>query len=253
TLQKEFNGAHIEPAYGSNQQNRDYIRKEGKWLEDEKRGTSLIDSFEESGELPPDRDDTKKETAAILDMVRDGASDYEILAAYPNAMNKLEKIERARQVYQAERFADEFRELDVTYIHGKTGVGKTKSIIDKYGYKNVHRTTNYSHPFDTYKGQDVIIFEEFRSSLPISDMLNYLDGHPVLLPCRYADKQACFTKVFIVTNIPLEQQYPNVQIESPETWNAFTRRINKVICMMPPGSNILDWTSDSSYEEDMLC
>ncbi len=32
------------------------------------------------------------------------------------------------------------------------------------------------------KGQDVIVFEEFRSSLKIQDMLNYLDGYPCELP-----------------------------------------------------------------------
>lgn len=114
TLQKEFYGAHIEPANGSNQQNRDYIRKEGKWLDDEKRGTNQIDTFEESGELPPDKDTSIKETAAILDMVRNGASDYDILGTFPNAMNKLDKVERARQTIMAERFKDEFRELKVT-------------------------------------------------------------------------------------------------------------------------------------------
>lgn len=243
SLKKRFYEAHIEQANGNNQENRVYIRKEGKWSADEKRGTNLIDTFEESGELPPDRETTIKETEAILGMVRSGATDYEILEDFPNAMNKLDKIERARQVYMAERYADEFRDIDVTYLFGKTGVGKTKSITDKYGYKNVYRATNYAHPFDTYKGQDIIIFEEFRSSLPISDMLNYLDGHPVLLPCRYADKQACYTKVFVVTNIPLEQQYPNVQIEQPETWNALLRRINRTIEMHPPLPEGEDWAS----------
>ena len=31
---------------------------------------------------------------------------------------------------------------------------------------------------------------------------------------------------FIITNITLESQYPNVQLESPETWLAFLRRIH---------------------------
>ncbi len=240
TLQKQFYGAHIEATNGSHQENRDYICKKGKWLTDEKHETNLIDTFEESGELPPDRDSSKKETAAILDMVRDGASDYEILDEFPNAMNKLDKVERARQTIQAERFKDEFRHLKVTYLWGDTGVGKTRKIMEQYGYSNVYRVTNYAHPFDGYKGQDVIIFEEFRSSLPVSDMLIYLDGYPTVLPCRYADKQACYTKVYIITNIRLEDQYRNVQAESPKTWKAFLRRINDVICLMPHGSNILN-------------
>jgi hypothetical protein len=232
TLQMRFYGSHIEPANGSNQENRDYIRKEGKWLDDEKNETNLIETFEESGEMPPDKSSTKKETAQIYEMVKNGASDYEILEKYPNAMIKLDKVERVRQTLQAERHKNEFRKLEVTYIWGETGAGKTRSVMEKYGYENVYRVTNYAHPFDTYKGQDVIIFEEFRSSLPISDMLIYLDGYPTILPCRYADKQACYTKVYIITNIPLDKQYPLIQMDSPETWRAFKRRIHDNCCIL---------------------
>ena len=100
--------------------------------------------------------------------------------------------------------------------------------MEDYGYDKVFRVTNYEHPFDSYKSEDVIVFEEFRSSLKIEDMLNYLDGYPLRLPCRYADKVACYTKVYIITNIPLEEQYPSVQQNHPETWAAFLRRINYI-------------------------
>lgn len=59
-------------------------------------------------------------------------------------------------------------------------------------------------------------------------MLKYLDGYPVMLPCRYADKVACFTTVYLVSNISIEKQYPNVQYEEPETWQAFRRRFHEV-------------------------
>ena len=117
--------------------------------------------------------------------------------------------------------------LHVEYIWGATGVGKTRSVMDKHSYKNVFRVTNYAHPFDSYKGEPVILFDEFRSSLPLVDMLKYLDGYPLMLPCRYEDKVACFTEVYIISNIPLEQQYPNVQVEEPESYAAFLRRINE--------------------------
>ena len=101
--------------------------------------------------------------------------------------------------------------------------------MDKYGYTNIFRVTDYDHPFDNYKGQDVVLFEEFRSSLKIQDMLNYLDGYPLELPCRYANKIACYTKVYIITNIPLSVQYTSVQNEHLETWLAFKRRIKMVV------------------------
>ena len=231
TMHKRFYGVHIDQANGTNKENRDYVRKEGKWLDDVKHETNLSDTFEEYGELPPDR--TKQETQAerIMQMIRDGKTDAEILEEYPTAYSKLAHIEKSRQTLLAERCKNEWRKLNVTYLWGDTAVGKTRSVMDEYGYSQVYRVTDYSHPFDSYKGQDVIVFEEFRSSLAISDMLNYLDGYPVELPSRYANKVACFTKVYIISNISLEQQYRNIQADNPETWAAFRRRIHHVNLM----------------------
>ena len=237
TLHKRFYGAHIEPAKGSNQQNRDYIRKEGRWADDCKHETNLPDTFEESGELPEEPQKRQKDIEAIFGMISSGATNAEILREFPSAMNRLHHIDAARQTMLEEQYRTTFRELYVAYIWGETGVGKTRSIMERYGYENVYRVTNYTHPFDSYKGEDVILFDEFRSSLTISDMLKYLDGYPVNLPCRYADKVACFTKVFVVSNIPFESQYPNIQYDEPETWAAFRRRFFDIYEMLPPASS----------------
>lgn len=228
TILKRFYGAHIDVVKGNNKENRDYIRKEGKYLNDPKHETNIPETFEEWGELPPDRSSRELQAEQIMQMIRDGMTNAEILEECPSAYNKIPHIEQTRQTLLAERYKDEWRQLEVTYLWGDTAAGKTRSVMEKYGYSAVYRVTDYSHPFDGYKGQDVIIFEEFRSSLSIGDMLNYLDGYPLELPCRYANKVACYTKVYLISNIPLEQQYRNVQVDNPETWNAFRRRIKEV-------------------------
>ena len=227
TMKQRFYAAHIDAAKGSHRENRDYIRKEGKSRESHTADPKRPEPFEESGELPTESDRRVKQSEAILTMVEDGASDGEIMRTYPSAMYRLKNIEQARQTLLEEKFREEWRVLHVEYIWGATGVGKTRSVMDKHSYKNVFRVTNYAHPFDSYKGEPVILFDEFRSSLPLVDMLKYLDGYPLMLPCRYEDKVACFTEVYIISNIPLEQQYPNVQVEEPESYAAFLRRINE--------------------------
>ena len=49
-----------------------------------------------------------------------------------------------------------------------------------------------------------------------------------MLPARYFDRVACYTTVYITSNIPLEQQYTEIQRSKLETWNAFLRRITTV-------------------------
>lgn len=228
TVRSKFYGAHIEPAKGKHRENRDYIRKEGKWLDDAKHETNHPETFEEWGELPPDKSRSESQAEQIMQMVMEGKTNAQILREMPTAYSKINYIEQARQTLLQEQHENEWRNLSVTYIWGETGAGKTRSVMDLYGYGNVYRVMDYAHPFDGYKGQEVILFDEFRSQLPLSSMLVYLDGYPVELPCRYANKQARFTKVFLVSNIPLEQQYPTVQMDKPGDWAAFRRRIQVV-------------------------
>ena len=110
-------------------------------------------------------------------------------------------IDAVRQTLLAEQYRNVCRELNVYYIWGETGVGKTRYVMDKYGYENVFRVTNYAHPFDGYNCESVIL-------------------------CRYGDKVACFTKIYVVSNIPMEKQYPNIQSDEPRTWKAWLRRFD---------------------------
>lgn len=229
TLKKLFPEAHIEKAYGSSAQNRDYIFKEGeKWSKDKKKETNLSDTHEEWGEMPEERQGERNDLIALYEMISEGKSNYEILEEQPQFIVQIERMDRVRQIIQEEEYKEIFRKMEVTYLYGDTGAGKTRSVMEQYGYKNVYRVTNYKHPFDQYKGQDVIMFEEFQSSIPVNQMLIYLDGYPVMLPCRYADKVACYTKVYIVSNIDLREQYEEMQRYNCETWKAFLRRIHNV-------------------------
>lgn len=245
TVKKKFPSAHIDFCRGTTQENRDYIRKEGKHKGTEKEETNLSNTFEEYGEFPIERQGQRNDLIDLYDMVKSGASDYEILEANPEHILTIDKIDRARQIVRSQQYRNTFRELSVEYWFGKTGTGKTRTVMEKYGYTNVYRVTDYQHPFDGYKGQDVIIFEEFNSSLRIQDMLLYLDGYPLELPCRYNNKVACYTKVYILSNIRFEEQYRDVFREYPETYYAFKRRIH---CVKEFSNNgLIDYQNVNDY------
>lgn len=126
-----------------------------------------------------------------------------------------------------------FREVDVTYIFGLTGVGKTRYVFEKHGYSNTFKVTNYSYyPFDGINERHtVLLLDEFDSSLPIKSMNDYMDGYPILLPARFYHRPAFYTKVYIVSNLPLTEQYKNIQLEKPKVWEAFLDRIHEVYYM----------------------
>ena len=165
----------------------------------------------------------------LYELVEAGYTNAEILAINNDYILNIDKIDKLRTMLLTEKFKGQRRlNLKVIYVYGKTGAGKTRDILNRHGDANVYRVTDYNHPFDGYACQEVLVFDEFRSGLRISDMLNYCDVYPLELPARYANRYACYTLVYIVSNWKLEEQYPEVQQTSPETWKAFLRRISEV-------------------------
>lgn len=229
-IKKLFAEAHIEQVRGSATDNKIYVQKSGKWADDPKSDTSVPGTFEESGELPDEPGQGyRSDIAQLYHMISDGMSNAEIMAQNPDLAIHISRMDKIRQDILEARYRDEFRQLDVTYIFGPTATGKTRGVMEKHGYSNVYRVTDYTHPFDRYAQESVLLFDEFRSSLMVGDMLDYLDGYPIALPARYSQRQACYTTVYIISNIDLSQQYKNVQENEPATWKAFLRRIHHVI------------------------
>lgn len=230
TIKKKFPEAHIDKAYGTAEDNKNYIQKTGKWAETEKAETTIANTFEESGEIPEEPGQgARTDIAEIYRQIEDGKSNAEIMAEYPDAAMHIGKMDKIRQDILEARYRDTWRDLEVTYIWGPTETGKTRGVMEKHGYGNVYRVTDYGHPFDRYAQEPVLCLDEFRSSLLIGDMLDYLDGYPLNLPARYAQRAACYETVYIISNIALTEQYPNIQENEPATWKAFLRRIHHVV------------------------
>ncbi|MVB11979.1 hypothetical protein CAFE_27080 [Caprobacter fermentans] len=222
TVKGCFPTAHLDAACGTSEENRAYVQKTGKWKEDEKADTSIPGTFEEWGVLPIENPGQRTDWDIALAMLEDGHSAMDVIRVQTHLMRYRTTLEQVRQELIAEQFRDTFRILETTYIYGATGLGKTRFVMERYGYENVCQITGYQHGcFDKYQSEDVIVFDEFSSSLKIQDMNNLLDGYPLMLPCRYANRVACYTKAYIISNIPLEYQYANVRVETPTIWNAF--------------------------------
>lgn len=236
TLQERFFYlAHIEKALGTAQQNKDYILKQSeKWANSEKSETIIEGSFEEWGEIPDERKEKAPKMSLLLDEIKSGKSTLEIISDNPNFAFKIKDIDLLRQTIKAEKFSKENRDIFVTYLYGATQTGKTRSIYESHNASDISRITNYGSNgkgviFDEYNYNDVLVFEEYHSQIPINEMLNYLDCYPIFLPARYYSRIACYTNIFITSNISLFEQYPKEQKTKPETWNAFWRRINKIV------------------------
>lgn len=234
-ISKVFENSHIEVTRNSSsQENRDYIRKEGSYIDSEKKDTNHIETFYESCECPIDGKENQGHRTDIdmmILMVNDGASNMEIVQAVPSMALRIPAVEQYRQAYWEET-GKEYRHMDIWYIYGKTRTGKTSYVYQSHDSSEIYSVVDYKgngiwDKYDTARTR-VLLLDEYRSSLPLALILALCDGQPLTLNCRYANRVCLHETVYIVSNISLEEQYPNIQREEPESWKAFLARINNV-------------------------
>ena len=117
---------------------------------------------------------------------------------------------------------DTRRAVTTTILWGTTGVGKSHRV--RTAYPDAFIVLPGRDPFGSYTDQSTIIFEEFNPmEWPLRKMNVLLDVWSSELDCRYTNKKARWSKVFILANSPSSTWY---SLEPPELQAAFHRRIS---------------------------
>ena len=136
---------------------------------------------------------------------------------------------------------NKLRDVDVTYIYGLPGTGKTRYIYDNYKFGEFYHTSVYNNStFDGYNGQDVLVLDEFSGKINIELMNRLLDRYPFELPARFANKVACYTKVYIISNFKITELYKDEQSSKRILFDAFLRRIKKIVRFEKNGDMIVE-------------
>jgi len=231
TLKQRFPESHIEKAYGSIAENRDYIQKTGKWEGTAKETTVIEGTFFESGEPPKEESSRSSIMSNVMEDLRSGFSVNQTIAKYPALAFRINDLYQLQQQLKTEIYETTNRTIEVLYCYGDSGTGKTSSVYKENAGEQICRITSYDNSralFDNYHCESVLVFEEFHSQIKLPEMLSYLDIFPLSLPARYNNRVACYTKVYILSNLPINKQYEYEQINDPKTWSAFLRRISEI-------------------------
>lgn len=232
TISKAFGNAHIEVTRNStSQQNRDYIRKEGAYIDSEKKETNHLETFYESSDCPNEVQGVRDDIQTMIALIQDGASNVEIVQAVPSMALKIPALDQYRQAYYEEQ-GKQYRNVTTIYIYGRTRTGKTSSIYKEHNPSEICSVMDYKgtgvwDQYDTARTR-VLLLDEYRSSLKISELLAICDGQPHTLRCRYSNRVCLHDTVYLISNISLLQQHKDIQIEEPESWEALLARIKIV-------------------------
>ena len=195
--------------------------------------TKLTEPVYQWGELGVEQGQ-RNDLAAIIERVKEGATNAELLAEYPTQFFRYKKnIEQVRRTFQESEFENKKRNMTVFYIYGSPRTYKSTYIMETlYNYKNICRvSTKYDKKwlFENYKGQKAILYDEYASQIDITEFNDYLDGFPQEYHCRNEDRVAMNDTVYIISNLTLSQQYVDEQNKHPKVYEAFTKRIHHII------------------------
>lgn len=138
-------------------------------------------------------------------------------------------VEKIWTAQKAKRWSSEQREVEVTYLWGPTGVGKTRSVREAVPPEKLYAATlSTRDPFGKYAFEPVLLLDEFRGDCPLPELLQLLDRYPVQLDRRYENSWAAWNRVFICSNWPLSDLYRDAPAADRA---ALRRRITKIIHM----------------------
>lgn len=215
---KKLYGSHVEKCYANARDNIKYLKCEDK--KHKKLGVTYKLIYEQ-GEP---RFNGGYRTVGDL---RECENSQELPAIYYNIRKRI------REDYEILDIEDLEKEVEVFWIQGESGIGKTnkaKEIVrekkEKYGTKI--NMVKYENSFWLgVKGEvKVAIYDDFRDShMKPSEFINFIDYNKHYLNIKNGSKLNNYNLIIITSVQKLENIYMNVSSEPRKQWE---RRINVI-------------------------
>lgn len=144
------------------------------------------------------------------------------------------KLEKLWKIYCQCLGLNNDRDIDVMFIDGKGGTGKTyyaKKLLAQMGYDYCVSSSS-NDPFQDYLGQKAIILDDLRdSAFDFEDLLKMLDNNTASsVRSRFTNKVFNGKLIVITSTVPLSYWYQSYQYsDNKDELNQLYRRITSYV------------------------
>jgi len=203
-----FGNSHVEVMRGSFQQNEAYCSKEAELVK--------------LGDEP--KQGARGDLQETVNMIKNGELDLDKLIETNADMVHMygRTLQMAETLALRKRFRTEM--TTAIWYWGGTGVGKSHKAFRNYSPKTHYIKDLSTHWWDGYKGQEIVILNEYRSDFKFSYLLQLVDKWPMNVPVRNKESVPFLSKKIIFTSSQHPTEcYPNID---ESRFRQFTRRVD---------------------------
>lgn len=188
-----FERAHLEKRCGTRDQARNYCMKTGQYIES--------DGWLSGGQ--GSRNDLRK----MMEMIKTAPEKtLDHMEADPNTYAKNMRFFEKYTAEVEKQQTKTFRQVEVNVLYGDAGSGKTRAAHE--ADKDIFTVnTDEAFPFDGYSGEKTILLDDFYGGIKYHNLLRILDGHQMRVNVKGSSRYACWTKVFITSNVAPDNWY----------------------------------------------
>jgi len=193
-----FRGAHLMRREGTQEEAIDYVMKE----------ETRVEEPVERGKKKQQGRRTDLEEVAQL--VRAGTTMQQLADTHPTAIIRYHRGLSALEALVARPTARPTPTVRFLWGPPRTG----KSLIAYTAYPEAYRVTEHINAWmDRYRGEEVIIFDDFKGVFPLGLMLKLVDRYPLCLPVKGADV-IIKAHTFLFTS----NEHPNIFYGGDPAW-----------------------------------
>ena len=208
---KKLCGAHVDVCKGSCQQNIAYVKKDGDVIVEE--GTPRF----KGGYTIKEVENMDAETRKVLPV---------------QMYNIVQKVDAVEKKYI--KPLEYYKKMDVFYVYGESGAGKTKWCIDDMVKNNVEQFNEVKYDGSFWHGVtedcSVCLYDDWRDShMKPAEFVNFVDYNRHVMNVKGGTARNNYTRIYITSVQPPEEIYKNINGEPRKQWE---RRM-KIIDMNP--------------------